>query len=509
MTTRLVECIPNFSEARRFDVVEKILESIKSVSNITVLDQHSDIDHNRTVVTFIGPPDEVEEAAFKSITTASELIDLDRHTGSHPRMGATDVVPFVPISGISMDECITLARHLGERVGRELSIPVYLYENASLIPDRKNLEIIRKGGYELLKDAIKTDLSRKPDYGPSELSPAGATAIGARNPLIAFNVYLDTDDIEKAKFIAKRIRESSGGLAHVKALGMLVQGLAQVSMNLTNFEETSILLVFNSIKFLASKLNIKVHHSELVGLVPQAAILNSATEYLRLTGFDQSQILENRVEQQEKANRSSNDFAFLDSLASKDPTPGGGSAAAYAGAMSAALISMAAQLTLGKKKYASVDAQMHEILKQAEKLRALLSAQVDKDARAFEQVMSAFRLPRDTPESDHTRMEAIERATQSAATIPLQVAQWSLSLLSLAERCVAIGNINTASDAGSAGNLAIASIRSALLNVRINLADLTDKHFIDSINSQVDQIESQLDKQEQKLYSTLKAINGL
>jgi len=503
MTSQLVECIPNFSEARRIDVVEKIIESIKSIPNINILDQHSDNDHNRTVVTFIGSPDEVEEAAFQAIKTGSKLINLENHTGSHPRMGATDVVPFVPISGISMEECVTIARHLGERVASELRIPVYLYEEAFKIPGRKNLETIRKGGYELLKSVIKTDPARKPDFGPSELGTAGATAIGARNPLIAFNVYLDTNDIDKAKFIAKKIRESSGGLPHVKSLGMLVQGLAQVSMNLTNYHETSILLVFNSIKFLASKLNIKVHHSELVGLVPQAALLDAAIENLRLTNFDLSQILEYRVSGQCMTNMLSNDLDFLDKLASKDPAPGGGSAAAYAGAMSAALISMTAQLTLGKKKYASVEAQMQEILKQAEKLRKFLTDQVQKDAKAFEDVMAAFRLPKDNPRLDQQRMEAIEKATQSAATIPLQVAQWSLSLLSLAERCVAIGNINTTSDAGSAGNLAIASIKSALLNVRINLSNLTDMPFIDSIKSQVEQIESQMANQEEKLIKTL------
>ena len=231
MTTAHVECIPNFSEARRPEVVDKIAAAITSVAGARLLDRSSDLDHNRTVLTFAGPPQAVEEAAFRAIRTASELIDLNHHTGEHPRVGATDVCPFVPLSGVTMDDCVALAKRLGERVGRELGIPVYLYEYAASRPERTNLENLRKGQYEGLKSEIETDPDRQPDYGPARLGPAGATVIGARNPLIAFNVYLTTAEVEIAKKIAKAIRQSSGGMRYVKALGLLVDGRAQVSMN--------------------------------------------------------------------------------------------------------------------------------------------------------------------------------------------------------------------------------------------------------------------------------------
>ena len=232
MSNPLVECVPNFSEARRPEVIEKIVNSISSVPSIVVLDQHSDVDHNRTVITFVGQPDGVEEAAYRAIAAAAQLIDLDHHLGEHPRIGATDVVPFIPISGIEMQECIELAERLGRRVGEELGIPVYLYEQAARIPARQNLENIRRGEYETLKDEIGVNPDRNPDFGPSVLGTAGATVIGARHFLIAFNVYLNTDDVLIAKKIARSIRHSSGGLRYVKAIGLLVDGRAQVSMNL-------------------------------------------------------------------------------------------------------------------------------------------------------------------------------------------------------------------------------------------------------------------------------------
>jgi glutamate formiminotransferase len=239
MTTPIVECIANYSEARRPEVVESIAEAVRSVQGAQVLDRHSDMDHNRTVITFAGPPEAVEEAAFRSIARAAELIDLNEHRGEHPRIGATDVVPFVPISEVSMDDCVAIARRLGQRVADELGIPVYLYEKAAVRPERTRLEVIRRGEYEALKEEIGTNPEREPDFGPNQVGPAGATVIGARSPLIAFNVYLTSDDQAIAKKIARAIRHSSGGLRHVKALGLLVDGRAQVSMNLTDFRRSS------------------------------------------------------------------------------------------------------------------------------------------------------------------------------------------------------------------------------------------------------------------------------
>ena len=234
---QLVECIPNFSEARRPEVVDKIAEAISSVDGVRLLDRSSDLDHNRTVLTFAGPPEPVIEAAFQAIKKSAELIDLNDHTGAHPRIGAADVVPLVPLSGLSMEECVALARRLGQRVGEELQIPVYLYEFAATRPERANLENLRRGQFEGLREEIVTNPERAPDFGPARLGPAGATVIGARNPLIAFNVYLATADVDIAKKIARAIRQSTGGLRYVKALGLFVDGMAQVSINLTNFRE--------------------------------------------------------------------------------------------------------------------------------------------------------------------------------------------------------------------------------------------------------------------------------
>jgi glutamate formiminotransferase len=296
----LVECVANFSEGCRQDVIAAIVDAISGAA--PVLDVHSDADHNRTVVTFAGAPESVIEAAYAGIATAARLIDLDAHRGQHPRIGAADVVPFVPLSGVTLEECAGLARRLGERVGRDLQIPVYLYEAAATRLDRVNLADVRRGEYEGLKDAILTDPDRAPDYGPMRLGKAGATAIGARLPLIAYNVYLNTDDVEIARKIAVSIRYSGGGLAHVKALGLLVGGRAQVSMNLTDYTRTPIPRVMEMIRSEAARYGVAVVSSELVGLIPQAALIEAARWYLQLDDFSSDQILEERLRARINAN---------------------------------------------------------------------------------------------------------------------------------------------------------------------------------------------------------------
>ena len=295
MPKTIVECIPNFSEARHPEVIQEIREAILNISGVIIIDQHSDQDHNRTVITMIGPPETIGKAAFEAIKKASELIDLNHHTGQHPRIGATDVVPFVPIQNCTIIECIEIARRLGKRVGAELGIPVYLYEEAATKPERKRLEYIRRGQYETLKKEIVNNPARQPDFGPNELGPAGAVAIGARNPLIAFNVYLNTSNASIAKKIASTIRHSSGGLRGVKALGMSVDGLAQVSMNLTDYQKSSIHHVVEMIRREAQRYGTSIHHSELVGLIPQKALIDSAQWYLQLDQFSSDQILESRI----------------------------------------------------------------------------------------------------------------------------------------------------------------------------------------------------------------------
>jgi glutamate formiminotransferase / formiminotetrahydrofolate cyclodeaminase len=505
MSNSLVECIPNFAEARRPQVVEAIIQALVSVNSVTLLDRHSDNDHNRTVLTFLAPPEAAVEAAFRAIRKAGELINLDEHTGSHPRLGATDVVPFVPISGISMEECVQLARRLGERVGKELNIPVYLYEEAATKPERVNLENVRRGQYEALKAEMGVNSERKPDFGPESVGPAGGTIIGARHPLIAYNIYLDTDDLAIAKAIAKKVRASSGGLPCVKALGMLVEGRAQVSMNLTNFRQTSIQVVTEAVRQEAGALGTRIHHSELVGLIPQEALNDTAVRALQLQDFQADQILEKRVAERPTVEEPD----FLEALAAATPTPGGGAAAAQTGAMGAALVEMVARLTIGKKKYAAVEAQMNEILNQAQQLRSALTAAAAEDSAAFEAVMAAFKLPRENPEQETKRMAAIETATIKAAQVPLVTAQKALNMMALAERCATLGNANAISDAASAVALGRAALTSAGYNVRINISGLQDRNSGDLLLAQLNSIEERAAKVEADLRKVLKAHGNI
>jgi glutamate formiminotransferase/formiminotetrahydrofolate cyclodeaminase len=507
MSPSLVECIPNFSEARRPEIVEAIVAAITSVTEVSLLNHSSDTDHNRTVVTFAGPPAAVEEAAFRGIQKAAELIDLNQHTGSHPRIGATDVVPFVPLSGVEMSECVQMARRLGERVGRELNIPVYLYEEAASHPERVNLENNRRGQYEGLKTEIETNPDRKPDYGPARLGTAGATVIGARNPLIAFNVYLTTDDVAIAKAIAKAMRHSSGGFRYIKGLGMLVEGRAQVSMNMTNFRATPVYRVVEAIRREAERYGVGIHHSELIGLIPGEALMDAAAWYLQLDGFSPEQVLENRLYAAQSGPTTGP--AFLDSLAAGTPTPGGGSAAAYAGAAGAALVAMVARLTVGKKKYAEIEAQMNEILNQAEKLRRELTAAVDEDAAAFEAIMSAFKLPKETPEQQTERTAAIEAATFKAAQVPLATAEKAVKVMALAERCAALGNLNAISDAASAAAMSRAALTSAGYNVRINVNSLGDKSAGEPLLAQIAVLEEKAAKLEGDVRKSMQSRGGL
>ncbi len=295
MMQKIVECVPNFSEGRRPEVVQQIVDAIAAVDGVKVLDFSSDADHNRSVVTFVAPPETVGDAAFAGIAKASELIDMTQHRGGHPRMGATDVCPFIPIRGVSMDDCVEIAKKLGQRVGDELGIPVYLYEKAATRPERENLANVRRGQYEGIRDTIATDPARTPDFGPAKMGTAGATAIGARQFLIAFNVYLNTDNVAIAKKIGKAVRHSGGGLRYVKAMGLEVDGKAQVSMNLTDFTGTPIFRVVEMIRREAARYGVGIESTELIGLIPQQALIDAAVWYLQLDGFSPEQVLENRL----------------------------------------------------------------------------------------------------------------------------------------------------------------------------------------------------------------------
>ncbi|MBE0408399.1 MAG: glutamate formimidoyltransferase [Anaerolineales bacterium] len=512
MPNPLVECVPNFSEARRPEVIEDILGAITSVPGVIVLDRHSDFDHNRTVITFVGAPENIEEATFRAISTAAELIDLDKHSGEHPRIGATDVVPFVPISDITMEECVQMAQRLGRRVGEELNIPVYLYEQAATRPDRQNLENIRRGQYELLKEEIETNPERAPDFGPARIGTAGATVIGARPFLIAFNVYLSTDDVQIAKNIAKAVRHSSGGLRYVKGLGLLVEGRAQVSMNLTDYRKTPIARVVEMIRREATRYGVAVHHSELVGLIPQEALVDAAVWYLQLDQFDPGQVLEQKLYSQAAAQEQDGEvesYSFLDELADRSATPGGGSAAAFSAAAAAALVSMVARLTIGKKKYRDVEAQMTSILERSETLRAQLSEAVKEDAAAFDDLMAAYKLPKDDRNAAKRRDQAIQSATLKAAQVPLEVAEKALEVLELATKVVSSGNVNAITDGASGAALAQAALTAAGLNVRVNISDLEDRSAAKKMMVDLQSIETKAAKLQRKIDQVLKERGGL
>jgi len=509
--TQLIECIPNFSEARRPEVIDQIVAAIQSVSDVKFLDRSSDLDHNRTVLTFAGSPAGVEEAAFRAIKTAAELIDLDQHTGAHPRMGATDVCPFVPLSGVSMDDCIAIAKRLGERVGRELNIPVYLYEAAATRPERANLENIRRGQYEGIKAEIETNPERKPDYGPSKLPKAGATVIGARNPLVAFNVYLTTDDVDIAKKIAKAIRHSSGGLRYVKGLGLLVDGRAQISMNLTNFHDTPVARVVEFIRREAQRYGVGIHHSELVGLIPQEALVDAAVWYTQLDQFSPEQILESRLFSATSASDQTQPepASFIEQLAASTPTPGGGSAGAYAGAMGAGLVAMVAGLTIGKKKYANVEAEMQAIRVVAENLRKELTQAVDDDASSFEVLMATFKMPKETDEQKSARNAAIVQATLNAAHVPLHVSEYAVKVMELALKCAKDANINAISDSMSGFAMARASLTAAGYNVRINLNTLEDQSLGERMLSELVELEKRSNILEAEIQKIMKERGGI
>ncbi len=515
MPIPIIESIINISEARRPDVVEMVTQAITSVAEVCLLDRHSDLDHNRTVITFAGPPAAVEEAAFRCIAKAAELINLDEHTGEHPRIGATDVVPFVPISDVTMQDCVEIARRLGRRVGNELGIPVYLYEEAATRPERQNLENIRRGQYEALKVEMGVKPERDPDFGPNKVGPAGATVIGARYPLIAYNVYLTTGDVSIAKKVAKAVRYSSGGMRYVKGMGVLVEGRAQVSMNLTNYKGTPVARVVELVRREAARYGVSIHHSELVGLIPQEALVEAAVWYLQLDQFEPQQVLESRLQAalaepgvSAEAGVSAQP-SFLDELAAGSAAPGGGSAAAYSGAAAAALVAMVARLTIGKKKYAEVEERMRYLLEQAEALRTDLTAAVQRDAAAFEAVMAAFKLPKEAPEQQTSRSSAIEKATLGAAQEPLHVARQALAILEMSLQAVSYGNLNAISDGGAASALARAALIAAGYNVRINVTSLQDLSAGQAMLDELQELEDQADALEAQVRAQLVQRGGL
>ena len=552
---RIVECVPNFSEGRDKAVIDNITKSISEVPDVALLDVDPGEATNRTVVTFIGTPDGVKEAAFQAIKTASELIDMSQHSGAHARMGATDVCPFVPVKGVTMDDCVEIAKEVGKRVAEELSIPIYLYEHAATRPERENLATIRKGQYEGLPEKLKAP-EWAPDFGEAKFNPeSGATVMGAREFLIAYNVNLNTKDRRKATDIALDIREKGrakrdkngkiirdengkmikvpGKLKSVKAVGWVIDEYqkAQVSINLTNYHVTSPHIVFETIREEARKRGLRVTGSEIVGLIPLEAMLMAGRYYLqqqgKTTAVPEKELIRVAVE-----SMGLNDVAefnpdekivdyqvkeggglmqlvandFNDELSSDSPAPGGGSVSALMGSLGGALVSMVASLTHSKKGMEELRPRMVEVGTLAQELKDKLAYLVDEDTRAFNNVMSAFRMKKKTDVEKRARKEAIESATKKATQVPFQVADLCFNVLKIADIVASEGNPNSVSDAGVAAEAAFAGLKGARLNVLINLPGIDDEEFCKDMMKKVNTIESKARELNESISKTVQTI---
>ena len=487
----LVECVPNFSEGRRKEVVDAIVDAMK-VPGVYLLDRQTDSDHNRSVITLVGEGEAVAEAAIRGVGKASELIDLNHHQGAHPRMGAADVVPFIPIEGVTIEDCVALARRVGEQIYQRFKIPVYLYESAAKTPERQNLENIRRGQFEGLREEVVTNPDRRPDFGEPRLHPtAGATVVGARKALIAYNVFLNTKDVDVARKIAKAIRFSSGGLRYVKAAGFEVRGLAQVSMNLTDFEQTPIARAFEFVKREAARYGVLPQSSEIVGLIPKKALEQAAEWFLQVENFDSSLILENRLSAVMGGKMAVGGLRvgaepFIEQLAAPTATPGGGSAAAAAAAMAAALGSMVAGLSRGKKAYLQHEEPLSRALVRLAVLREELKAGIDADADSYQQVLAAHKQAKASGDGD----AQIDAAMRGATSVPLETAVKAREVARIVASLRPITNPNMASDLTVAEYLAEAAVRGALANVEINLSSLKDAGFAASVRSKMAAIQS-------------------
>lgn len=520
---KLVECVPNFSEGRNRVIIDAIAESIRSVEGATLLDVDAGAATNRTVVTFIGSPRAVAEAAFQAAARAQQLIDMREHHGEHARMGALDVCPFVPVSGVSMDECVEIAREVGRRMGEELGIPIYLYEAAASRPERANLATVRKGEYEGLIAKL-ADPEWTPDFGPNEPNlRSGATAVGAREFLIAYNVNLNTRDRRLAHDIALDIREAGraqrdaagqivrdedgkaikkpGVFKQLKGVGWFIEeyGRAQISMNLTNYKVTSMHAVFDEICAQAERRGLRVTGSEIVGLIPREALLQAGRHYLarqgRTCGVPEGRVVEAAVQSLGLSDLKAFDpeervveyrvarprplvamnlQEFADETSSDSPAPGGGSVAAMLGSLAAALTAMVAALTHGKKGHEAYREEMDDVAGAAQGHKDAFLRAIDEDTAAFTRVMEATRMPRKTGAQKKARAEALERANLGAVEIPLQVLRRCTRTLPLIDATARRGNPNSLSDAGVAGLALGAAAEGAYLNVRINLPGLSD-----------------------------------
>lgn len=496
---KLVECVPNFSEGRRQDVIGSLADSIRSITGVTLLDVESNPDHNRSVISFVGEPGPVKNAALAAAARAIDLIDLNKHKGEHPRMGAVDVVPFVPLSGSTMEDCVSLAREFGRELGASFRVPVFLYEEAATTPERRNLADVRAGEFEGLREKIGKDPSKKPDFGPEMIHPtAGATAVGAREILIAYNVDLGTSDLGIAKRIAHELRSKDGGLAYVKALGFELKQrrIVQVSMNMTDYHKSQLFKAYELVKLFAERYGVPVVGSEIVGLTPMDALVDSAEFYLRLENFNRDQILEKRLFAPTPSSLTDMSLShFSEEVASRKATPGGGSVSAYIGAVAAGLLCMVSRINLGKKELPKGAEHLEVAVKTGEELRLRFLKLVVDDAESFDAVMKAFKIPK---ESQEARRKAIQEATMKAAEVPLSTLDSSVQTLRLAREVAEYGAINALSDVTTSVAAARAAGEGAASNVMTNLETLDDKHYAEKTARRVAELRSEASAIEQQ-----------
>ena len=501
---RLIECVPNFSEGRDPARVDAIVAAMSNVAGVYVLDREMDGDHNRSVVTLAGEPDAVAEAALLGVGRAMELIDLTKHTGAHPRVGAADVVPFIPIDGVTIEDCVALARRVGNEIWNRYRIPVFFYEAAATRPDRVNLENVRRGQFEGLREEMKKNLDRQPDVGEPKVHPtAGVTVVGARKFLIAYNVNLNTSDVGIANKIAKAIRFSSGGLRYVKSMGveLKARNLAQVSINLTDFEQTPMHRVYEMVKREAERYGAMPVGSEIVGLVPKKALEMAADFFLQLENFSPAQVFENKLADAlsgaplttaKDGKLAGLARPFLDAVAAPSATPGGGSASAFAAALAASLGQMVAGLSRKRKSQAAYVEQLSAALDEMRKSADELAEAIDRDAESYDAVMAAFKLPQGNAEETAQREDAIQKATKGAAEVPLQVAERTVALYERLGQLEGIVAASMRSDLHVARLMADAGARGALANVEINLDGLKDATYVASLRAKAAALRKRL-----------------
>jgi glutamate formiminotransferase/formiminotetrahydrofolate cyclodeaminase len=547
---KIVECVPNFSEGKDKSIINAISAAVESVDGVKLLDVDPGEDFNRTVFTFVGEPDSIIDAALNAAKVGISLIDMTKHKGEHARMGALDVCPFIPIKGVNDKDCIEISKKFGKKMAKETGVPVFLYAKSAKSKDRVRLPDIRKGEYEALEEKFKNS-SFKPDYGKAKFVPkSGATATGCRDILLAYNINLNTSDKSIASKIAGKIRTSGvvkkdkegnkivgpdgkaeripGKFKGVQAGGMMYdENTAQVSMNLLNYREVNLHHVYEEVKIQAEKFGVKVTGSEIVGLLPKESLIMAGKFYAKQEGLkidDEEELVSLAIEnlglsdlyvfkpeekvieymiQETGPLASMKVNKFLSELASNSPAPGGGSVAALSGALGTALSSMVCNLTLGKEKYKDVQDEIKKALKQSEKLRKELTNLIDEDTNAFNDVIKAFKMPKDTEEQKNKRSNAIQKGYKTASQVPLKTAKTCEKILDIAKVIAERGNVNSITDAAVSALMAKAGVKGAILNVKINLGSIKDEAFVNDLSKELENLEK---KTEEKTDNILRIV---